>query len=236
MKDLIASPIALGALLLGYVSLVLGFLILRRKARRTFSRQPVRQIPWWKRVCWYLCAGLVAGAIAWIGANADLFAGLVSSLDEICPSLVPQAECDRATDLWQDMCIALMECAGVIIVIIAWIARGAANWTQPNSDHFYPIFLLASSHCLLVASWLLCIPLMYPLQVFGIIGKRHWIDVSSMFAFFAVLGYMIGTALWILALISILYAWRSRPRNRTPAGEQWPGGLERELIRLEQYP
>lgn len=236
MQDLTASSIVLAGLLLGYSSLLLGFLILRRKARRTFTRQPVRQIEWWKQVCGFLCAGLHVGAIAWISAIADLFAGLGSSLDELCPSLISQAECIRATLRWQNISKGLVECGCAAIVIIAWITRCAANWAVSNSDHFYPIFLLASSHCLLVASWLFCAPLKYPLKLFILIGEQYWISVSSTFAFLAILVYIIGTSLWILASISVFYAWRCRPRDRTPAGERLPEELERDLIRLDMYP
>lgn len=253
MLDLEIAVIVLGSL---YVSLLIGFLVLRRKARRTFSDRPTRHIEWWKRVCGCLCALLLAGAIPWIGVNAALFARLVSSLDEICPSLLSQDKCDLATAHWQSLCILLSEGVCAAILIIAWFTRAAAKYTEPNSDHFYPLSILTASHCQFVTSWILCAPLIYPLEFFNTIGKRHWVGMSLSLAFFAVLQYIFGTTLCILASIRIYYAWRSRPRDRTPqdrtpqdetpqdrtpqdrtpARRQWPRDLERELIRLDFYP
>lgn len=229
-------PILLGGLLLVYSYLSLEFLVRRREARSTSSDGPVRQIGRWKRFCGHLCAVLLVGAIPWISAIPVIFASLGSSLNKFCPSLISQAECDRATLLWQQICSGLIGCACVAVVIIIWITQGAVNWTVSNSDHLYPIFLLASSHGLLVISFISCEPLKYPLEAFSIIGKRHWSGVITTIAFFAILAYIIGGALWILASIKVLYVWLSGRRDNTITREQWPGEFERELIRLDMYP
>ena len=236
MQDLTTTFLVQGGLLVGYGSPLIAYLFLRRKARRTSAGRPIIQIQWWNSVCGFLCAGLLAGAIAWIIAIATLFAGLSYSLDDICPSLITQDECSRAKLHWDNICAGLIECGCAAIVFIMWMAHAAAKWTDSSPERTFPLILLTCSHCLFVASWLSCAPLNYSLEVFSIIGTKYWTAVSSAFAFLAILAYILGTTLWMLASISVFYAWRRRRRNRAPAQAPWPGEFERDLVLLEMYP
>ena len=233
MHDLTTALLIHGGLLVGYGSPLITYFILRRKALRSAAGRPTIQLPWWKSVCKFLSIGLFTGAIVWIVTIAVLFANLVSSMNEICPSLVTPDECSRATLQWQATCIGLIECACAAISIILWTVYAESNRTESPPERAYPLVLITISHCLLVASWDMCTPLIFSLKAFGIIGTKYWIAVSSTFVFISILAYIIGTTLWIIALIRVFCAWRCRSRSETPAEEQWPGESERDVVLQE---
>lgn len=228
MQDLAA--ILLAYLLIGYGSSLATYLILRRTAHRDSAGRPIIQIPSWKISCWLLTVGLFSGATEWIIAIASLFADLVSSLNETCPLLIRQDECRRAALDWQTTCVWLVEGACAAFCIIIATTHAEAKRTESPPERAYPLVLLTCSHCLLVASWLLCTPLTYRLKLFSLVGPKHWTTVSSAFAFAAIMAYIFGTALGVIALIRVVYAWRRRARDRTPAGAQWSGDLESDVV------
>lgn len=172
------------------------------------------------------------GAALWTVAIAELFANLVLSLDEICPSLITQDECYGAALDWQELCVVVGEVAfTAFFITVCAIFREAKRTSLPEYSYSLPI--LTCSHCLLVVSWLLCTPLTYPLRLFSLSGTDHWISVSLVFALVAVLTYIFGTTLWIIALAKVFYAWRRTSRDRTSAGAQWPGGPETDIVLQE---
>lgn len=231
MQDLTAILLGYGGLLVGYGSPLLAYLILRRKAQRNSAGRPIMQIESWRSFCDVLSVGLFLGAMLWVVCIADLFADLVLSLRDICPSLVTPDECSRAALNWQTTCVGLAEAAcTALIIILCTIYAEAKSTTEPPPERLYQLVLLTWSHSLLVVSWLLCSPLTYPLKPFGLIGATHWTSVSSVFAFSAILTYIVGAALWIIALVKLFYAKRRMSRNGNPTGAQWPGGSERDVM------
>ena len=233
MQGLTTTLLIHGGLLVGYGSPLITYLVLHRKAQRSAAGRPTIQLPWWKSVSKFLSIGLFTGAIVWIVTIAVLFGDLVFFMNETCPSLVTPDECSRATLDWQATCIGLIECACAAISIILWTAYAESNRMEANPERAYPLVLLTISHGLLVASWDMCTPLIYSLKAFGIIGTKYWIAVSSTFAFISILAYIVGTTLWIIALIRVFYAWRRRSRSEMPAEEQWPGESDRDVILQE---
>ena len=234
MKDLTAILLGYGGLLIGYGSPLIAYFLLRERAQRNSSDGPIIQIHWWKFYCWFLSAGLFMGAGLWTVSTASLFANLVSSLDETCPLLITPDECHSAAQTWKPSCVGLAEFALAAFITIAYTTYAEAKRTAaPPPERAYPLVILTCSHCLLVVSWLLCTPLTYPLQFFSFVGTKYWTSVSSAFAFVAVVAYIFGTTLWIIALVRTFYAWRRRSRNRTPAGDQWPGEPERDFVLQE---
>ena len=229
MQTLTAILLAYGGLLVGYGSPLITYLILRRKARKESAGRPIIHIQWWKSFCWFLSAAFFMGAALWTVTIAQLFANLVLSLDEICPSLIAQDECYSAALDWQELCVVVGEVAfTALFITVCTILREVKRTSLPEYSYTLPI--LTSSHCLLVVSWLLCTPLTYPLRLFSLSGTDRWKSVSLSFALVAVLTYIVGTTLWIIALIKVFYAWRRTSRDRTSAGAQWPGGPETDIV------
>lgn len=233
MQDLTAILLGYGGLLIGYGSPLIAYFTLRKKAQRNFPGRPIVQIPWWKLFCWFLSSRLFLGASMWTVATASLFANLVSSLDETCPFLITPDECRRAAHVWQLFCVGLVEFALAAVTIIAYTTYAEANRTASPPERAYPLMVLTCSHCLLVVSWLLCTPLTYPLNFFSFVGTKRWTSASSAFAFVAIVAYIFGTALWIIALIRVFCAWWRRSMSRIPAGDQWPGEPERDFVLQE---
>ena len=229
MQDLTALLLAYGGLLVGYGIPIVTYIILRRKAQRQSAGRRIIQIRWWRSFSWLLSGGMLVGAASWTAAIASLFAHLVSSLDEICPSLITQEECSRAASDWETACVVLVEMACAAFIIIVRTTYKEAKSTERSAERSHPLVILACSHWLLVVSWLLTSPLTYPQKLFSLIGTNHWTSASSAFAICAILTYILGSTLWIIGFIRIFCAWRRKSRNRTRAGAQRSVGPERDI-------
>lgn len=234
MQDFIANLLSYGGLLFGYGLALAAYLRLRIKAQRESAGRPIFQVQRWKSFCYFLSRALLMVATIWSIAIALSFADLVLSLDEVCLSLITQDECYGAASSWQQNCIIVADVAFPVFVLTVGIVLREAKCTDSPPEHSYSLPVLTCSHFLLVVSSLMCTPLSYPLKLFNLTGTNHWISASLVLALIAVLAYILGTALWIVALARIFFAWRHRSRNRTPAGwPQWPGGLERDIALQE---
>ena len=140
---------------------------------------------------------------------------LVSSLDGLCPSLITQDQCLRAALNWQTVCVVLGEGAVTAFVFSVGATHAEVKRTATTPERFYPLVILTFPHCLLVVSWLLYTPLATPLKIFSLVESKNLTSVSSAFAFFAIMAYMFGTALWIIALVRVFFACRCT-RGTTP--------------------
>ena len=216
MQDLTATLLAHGALLLGYGSLTLAYFLLRKKARNTFPTRPILQLTWWKVVSISLCEALLAGGLAWIIGMAHLFARLTSSMSRICTSHMSHRECADAASRWDNLTILLFYISCLTMGAILTVARGELYRTDTSPEGRYPLVLLSCSHGFLVTSWLLCTPLKHSLELFGLVGQEQWVTASLFIALFAILAYIIGISLWIIAATRVHLAWlRSRQRDRS---------------------
>lgn len=233
MQAFNAVLLSYGGLLVGNGLPLVAYLILRRKAQRDSAGRPILRIHWWKSFCYFLSRALLLIAMGWSVAIAKLFADLVLSLDEVCPSLITQNECYSAASSWQTLCITVVEVALAVFVLTIGLVSREATRTDSPPERSYPLPVLTCSHILLIVSWLLCTPLSYPLKLFSLTGASHWIDASLVLAIIAVFAYIFGTALWIAAFARIFFAWRYQSRNRTPARPQWPGETERDIALQE---
>lgn len=233
MQDRTAIILAFGSLLLGYGPPWAAYLILRRKAQRSRPGQPILLIPWWTLYCWFLSAALFLGASLWTTAIGNLLANLITSSGETCRSLTTQDQCRRAALNWQEACIGLGEGAVGAFLVVVCTTRAEAKRSAAPPERGYPFVVLAWSHGLLVVSWLLCSPLAYPLELSKLVGTERWPSVSIAFAFISITAYICGTALWIIALVRVYYARPGSSRIRNPAGENLPGGSERDVVLQE---
>ncbi|CAF9942251.1 MAG: hypothetical protein ALECFALPRED_009631 [Alectoria fallacina] len=226
MHDLTTILLAYGGLLVGYGSPLVTYLILRSKAQKAAAGRPIIQMPWWKVFCCFLPTGLFIAGGLWAVAIALSYPDLVSSFDELCPSLIMQDQCGRAALNWQAACVGLGEGAVAAFVFIVGATHTEVKRTATTPERFYPLVILTCSHCLLVVSWLLCTPLATPLKIFNLVGSKNWTSVSSAFAFFAMTAYIFGTALLDHCigqafLRMAVYVDEQNPRCSTLA---WRGG------------
>lgn len=229
MQDLAKAVLVHGSLGAAYGFLTLTYLILRRKAQRDSASRSINELPWWKSYRRGLCAVMFIGAFIWTVSTADLFPRIVSSLKEICPSLITKNECSHVADNWQWICVGLAESTVAVIFVINRVIYDEARSRESTAEGTYRLELLFCSHCLLAISWFLCVPLTHPVDLFGLVGKRHWTVASSALAFFAVLAFEFGTALWIVALVKVIYAWRCASWRWPTTGALRAGGSNTEI-------
>ena len=221
-----------------YGSLIITYLILRRRARRAAAGLPIIQIPWWKVFCSRVWATLVAGAISWTLYNGILFTILISSLSKICPSLITQDQCEQVAQEWQLLLYVWIPGEALVAILaLRWVMFLEANRPASAPERSYPWTLLACSHGMLVSAWLMCVPLLYPRELFKSTGTKHWTHVSTTFAWTAVLEHIIGTTVWIVALIKYHYVRRRRLfRRGAPDGAQWPGTQHGDIPLQDMHP
>ena len=173
------------------------------------------------------------GATIWTIAIPVLFADLTPSLHENCPLLITPDECLRAVWDWRVTCIGLAEVACAAAFIIIDTAYDEATSNASPLGAYYPFLILTYSHYFLVISSLLCMPLTYPLELFSVTGPIHWVGVSCVIAFFAIIAYIFGVTFWIIALVKIFYRWGWVSRNGIPAGAQRPERPEGDFVLQE---
>ena len=220
MQDLTVTLLGHGAVLLGYGFLILAYILLHKKARKTAPDYPILQISWWQSIVKYFCAALLAGAIAWIIGIAHLFARLTSSMKITCRTHISQLECFIAESDWESSTIALIQCGIAAIFIILLLTYAESRRTASPPERAYPLVLLIWSHGLLMISWFLCTPLRYSLVVFSLVGTEPWITASLIIAFIAILAYITGITLWIIAAVRVFFAWLRKEMNRSSGEEQ----------------
>lgn len=205
MQNLNTNIIAFGSVLLsGYLSLLVGYSVLRRKAQEVSAGRPINEVPWWKSFCSWLSIALFALALLWTIDLALLFSDLADSTNAICPLLITPDECHHAALNWHLLCVAI-GCVGAIsfTILIYTTYTEATRTVSSPSERSYPFLLLSCSNCFSIASLLLCVPLLYPQKLFALVGSRYWTHASAAFAFLAVMAYTFGTALWIVAAVRV---------------------------------
>ena len=220
MQDLKPTFLVLGALLLGYGSSILTYILLRKKALKTVPDLPILILSWWMTVVQFLCFALLAVAIAWLIGLAHLFARLTSLMNGICITHFAPEDCDFAALDWQK-CVMVLTSAGVVdMILILWFTHKESKVTHAPPERTYPIAVLTWSHGMLVTSWILCTPLMHPLRVFGAVGPDSWIVTSMMIAPFAILAYVTGISLWLAAVVRVFFAWQRTEIGRSSGGQR----------------
>ena len=205
MQNLNTNILACGSVLLsGYVSLLVGYSVLRWKAQRISAGRPINEIPWWNSFCTSLSIALFALAVLWTVDLAALFADLADSMNTICPLLVAPDKCHHAALDWHLLCVAIGCVAAISFTILIYTTYAEATRTVTSPlERSYPFLLLSCSHCFSAASLLLCVPLLYPAKFFALVGPSHWTSASATFAFLAVVAYTFGTALWVVAAVRV---------------------------------
>ena len=232
MQELTATLLVHGILLAIYGSPLLVYLILRRKTQGNSAGRSIKR---WKLLRQYLCGKFLVTAVIWIVAIPYMFGHLIFSLDQICPSLVAPYACSPAMQGWQATCVALIECACALFIIILWVvyARGSRTESLLERELSYRLALLDCSHCLFVVSWLMCIPLVYSRNAFSPVRSRYWDALCAFYAVSAITAYITGICLWIIAPVLAFRVWRRTWRNWTPAEAQWPGASDRDIALQE---
>ena len=203
MENVNTNVLAFGSVLLwGYVSLIVGYSVLRRKAQTLSAGRPITEVPWWNPFCTALSLTLFMLAVLWTVDLAALFADLADSLNAICPFLITPDQCHHAALNWHLLCVAIGCVATISLTILIYTTYTEATRTVPSPpERTYPFRLLGCSNGFSAASWLLCVPLHYPEKLFALVGPRDWTRASAAFAFVAVTAYTFGTALWIVAAV-----------------------------------
>ena len=192
-----------GVLLSGYVSLLVGYSLLRKKAQNVSDGRPITEVPWWTSFCSSLSAALFALALLWTVDLAALFAELADAMNAICPLLITPDNCYHAALHWHLLCVAI-GCVAVIaftILIYTTYTEATRTVSAPSEQRSYPFLLLSCSNFFSTASLLLCVPLLYAEKLFDLVGERFWTSASAAFAFLAVMAYTFGTALWLVAAV-----------------------------------
>ena len=220
MQDLKITLLVVGAVLLGYGSFILAYVLLRKKARKTVPDLPIRILPWWMTVVQCVCAALLAGAIGWLIGLAHLFARLTSAMNGICTTHFSPEDCSRAALDWQKCAFVLISCGVLEMVLILYLTYEESRRTHAPPERAYPLALLGWSHGLLVASWILCTPFKHPLRVFGVVGAESWITASMMVAPFAIMTYLTGISLWLFAVVRVFFAWQRKEIGRSSGGQR----------------
>lgn len=220
MQDLTITLLVLGALLLGYGSSILAYILLRKKARKTVPVSPILILSWWKSVVQYLCAALLAGAVGWLIGLAHLFARLTSAMNGICTTHLAPEDCSLAALEWQKCAVVLTSCGILDMILILMDTYAESKRTRAPPERSYPLALLAWSHGLLVTSWILCMPLKHSLRVFGLVGTGYWIPASLIIAPTAIVAYMTGIGLWLVAAVRVFFAWWRKEVVRSSGGER----------------
>ncbi len=229
MPDLKDYLLLNGGLLLGDALLLITYLILRRKAQRDSAGRWIFEIEWWQHVCRVLFSGLHVGAIIWISAITAMFANLIDSWDETCPSIITQDACSRAAFNWQTSCTGIVEFACAVLFVIVFVTYAEAKSPDTTPEHVFAIAILTWSHAMFLLSWFLCMPLAFPRLLFRLTGTRYWVAMSSNSAVVAITAFIVGVTLWIIACIRFSYALRHQARERASEGAHWPGTSDRDV-------
>ena len=220
MQDLTVALLSHGALLLGCGSAILAYILLRKKARESSPDCPILQIGWWRLVVKCFCAALLAGAIIWTISIAYLFALFTSFINKTCTTDIARKECNRAASDWENITATLIECGILAMIIILMSTYVEAKRTASPPERSYPLVLLIWSHSLLMIVWFLCTPIKYSLKVFSLVGTEPWLAASLIIAFIAILVYITGITLWVIAVVRVFFAWLRKRMDRSSGEEQ----------------
>ena len=193
-----------GVFLYGYVSLIVAYFVLRRKAQNVSADRPILEVPWWKSFCASLSKGLFIIALLWTITLAVIFSQMPNLTNRTCPLLITPGECRLAAPSWQILCVGTGLVAALAFTVLIFTTYTEATRPVPSApERSYHFCLLASSHCFSAASWLFCVPLLYPAKLSALVGPLDSTSISAVFAFLAVTAYMVGTALWIVVAVRV---------------------------------
>ena len=223
-----------GALLLGHGVFIIGYFLLRKKARELSPDRSILLLGWWKSVLRFLCVVLLGGALAWTISNAVDFARLTSNMKTICLTHLTDEACARAIPQWKSLCSTSIEVSVLALFILLVSIYGEAKMTEAPPERAYPLAHLTWSYGMLLTSWMLETPLKYSLKAFSLQGTDQWTHSVYTFALVAILAYVLGSTLWITAVMRVFFAWLRKRIVRSPGEERRDRG--RDFVLQDMYP